>query len=423
MGGGTRENSPSRITEFPKMQFTEFSITNKWIGLISDLKIYNTFILNAWGVIRYKNKDEVSKMPYVQIDLKSKDNEINCIISSDLLLDINHDIKIKCIPDFNPHWYNVNSQGSCVDSDQGEISGFHVAYCGSGLYPLKCLGNICYSGCAGYYVNQALEYKTDLFKNYYYTINSESDDNIYYYLVAKPLGFSDWNRFSHAEANNIMSPIDIYSLDFWFYTQNFRNVKNPKEQYYGNNYTINFDNFVIIWNYHTYIKVYYNKSTEYYNAQCIPLYVINYPEYTSNFKNEIQLTKYHNQWIHITCGVHLSENSTFITKSVDVNTKLFNVPTTIPKNKNVTLIIDENSPRGYGVTLISDIRLWKCYSCGINLKYFDYVKGDKMFYELLHSFENQRGSTKTSERYDYFWDEVEEGPSYIKIQETDYPRI
>ena len=421
MGGGTRENSPSRITEFPKMQFTEFSITNKWIGLISDLKIYNTFILNAWGVIRYKNKDEVSKMPYVQIDLKSKDNEINCIISSDLLLDINHDIKIKCIPDFNPHWYNVNSQGSCVDSDQGEISGFQVAYCGSDLYPRKCLGNICYSGCAGYYVNQALEYKTDLFKNYYYTINSESDDNIYYYLVAKPLGFSDWNRFSHAEANNIMSPIDIYSLDFWFYTQNFRNVKNPKEQYYGNNYTINFDNFVIIWNYHTYIKVYYNKSTEYYNAQCIPLYVINYPEYTSNFKNEIQLTKYHNQWIHITCGVHLSENSTFITKSVDVNTKLFNVPTTIPKNKNVTLIIDENSPRGYGVTLISDIRLWKCYSCGINLKYFDYVKGDKMFYELLHSFENQRGSTKTSERYDYFWDEVEEGPSYIKIQETDYP--
>ena len=55
---------------------------------------------------------------YVQITLKLKDNEINCILSSDLILDINHDIKIKCIPDFNPHWYKVSSQRSYVYSHQ-----------------------------------------------------------------------------------------------------------------------------------------------------------------------------------------------------------------------------------------------------------------------------------------------------------------
>ena len=49
-------------------------------------------------------------MPNVQIGLKLKDNEINCIISSDLILDINDDIKIKCTPDFNPHLYQFPPQ-------------------------------------------------------------------------------------------------------------------------------------------------------------------------------------------------------------------------------------------------------------------------------------------------------------------------
>ena len=48
--------------------------------------------------------------------------------------------------------------------------------------------------------------------------------------------------------------------------------------------------------------------------------------------------------------------------------------------------------------LISDIRLWKFYSCGINLKYLDYRKRDNMFYDLLHSFENKRGSLRSHER-------------------------
>ena len=58
----------------------------------------------------------------------------------------------------------------------------------------KCLGNICYNHCPTNYLNQTLEYKIDLFKNYYYTINClsiEKDDNIYYCLEPKPLAYSE----------------------------------------------------------------------------------------------------------------------------------------------------------------------------------------------------------------------------------------
>ena len=56
-----------------------------------------------------------------------------------------------------------------------------------------------------------------------------------------------------------MNPIYIYSLDFWFNTQNFGQ--------YENDYIINFDILLLFGiNYHTYIKVYYNKLTEDYNA-------------------------------------------------------------------------------------------------------------------------------------------------------------
>ena len=136
-----------------------------------------------------------------------------------------------------------------------------------------------------------------MFKNFYCTIKSEKDNdkNTLYRLQSTPLYHFDWNRFSHAEGTNILSPIDTYSIDFWFYTQNFRNVRYPKDKFnsgenkYTNSnqkyktYTHNFDNIVIIWDYHTYVKVYYNRTNGYYYAQCIPLYVINHPEYTSTF--------------------------------------------------------------------------------------------------------------------------------------------
>ncbi len=91
---------------------------------------------------------------YVQITLKLKDNEMNCIISSDLILDINHDIKIKSIPDFNPHWYKVSSQKCYVYFHKGENSGFPETYCAFGLPPCKYLGNICYYHCTTNYLNQ-----------------------------------------------------------------------------------------------------------------------------------------------------------------------------------------------------------------------------------------------------------------------------
>ena len=436
MGGGNVE----LLTEFPKINITEFSITNKWIGLLSDVKIFNTFILNAWGIVKFHSEDEVAKKPFKQIDFKIKGSTTECVKQSDLSMDLGYTLKVKCVPDFNPHWVKCSSM--TINGhywDQGEIYGFCIDDCGSDLHPRKCLGNTCYLGnCTSRsYINGAFEYKTDLFKNFYCTIKSEKDNdkNTLYRLQSTPLYHFDWNRFSHAEGTNILSPIDTYSIDFWFYTQNFRNVRYPKDKFnsgenkYTNSnqkyktYTHNFDNIVIIWDYHTYVKVYYNRTNGYYYAQCIPLYVINHPEYTSTFVNEINLTVSHHSWIHITCGAHLSENATYLSKDDNINQQFFIPPITIPTNKNVTLVIDENSPRGYGVTAIGDLRLWKCYSCAQSKKYFDYRKSDISFANALHSFDNRRYTGTTYTRNDSFSDQAGNAKGYIKFQETDYPGV
>ena len=39
---------------FPYVKFTQFTITNKWVGLLSDVKIYTKFIVNAWGIIKHQ---------------------------------------------------------------------------------------------------------------------------------------------------------------------------------------------------------------------------------------------------------------------------------------------------------------------------------------------------------------------------------
>ena len=43
----------------PYLYFSEFSITNKWIGLLSDLKIYKDFIIHPWNLI--KQDDDIIK--------------------------------------------------------------------------------------------------------------------------------------------------------------------------------------------------------------------------------------------------------------------------------------------------------------------------------------------------------------------------
>ena len=50
--GGSDSTGGGVLTyEMPYLEFTEFLITNSWVGLIRDVKIFDDFIMNAWGSI------------------------------------------------------------------------------------------------------------------------------------------------------------------------------------------------------------------------------------------------------------------------------------------------------------------------------------------------------------------------------------
>ena len=407
------------ISEYPKIVISEFSITNKWVGLLSDLKIYNTFMVNAWGIIKYGEEDEVARFPFRQIDFKVKESNNECIKHSDLLTDLGNTYKINCVLDFNPHLVSCSSQSSqAVIWDQGLLYGFCNGGCGESD---KCLGNLCIKSVCYYSNSKSFEYKSDLW-NYNFISMGQTrnifNPNILSILSVPKIYNFDWNRRPHAESYNIASPNNTYSICFWFLSKNFRNVKNAIELY-GNEHTQNFENIILIWDYHTYIKVYYNKTTNKFVAQCIPLYVINHPEYTSNIF-EVNLINGEGKWSYINCGVNIAEKITYVTENDTINDQIFNPLIQIPTDKTVSLIIDENSPRGYGFTFVTDIRLWKCYSCGFELKYFEYFKEDLRFYNLLHSFLNKKDKSLW-QKYDIFYDQLQIATDYSIVQVTDYP--
>ena len=77
---GQSDGSPNY--EMPYIDFTEFAITNSWVGLLRDVKVYDDFIINAWGAIRNPNDDSTT-YPFVYIPLH--DYNYECLNSSDYI--------------------------------------------------------------------------------------------------------------------------------------------------------------------------------------------------------------------------------------------------------------------------------------------------------------------------------------------------
>ena len=92
--------------EFPYVKFTQFSITNKWVGLLSEIKIFTKFIVNAWGIIKHEHvKDEGDDIPDSAIEsitLKS-DSASSCLLTNQILNQPSSGYKVQCVVDYNPH--------------------------------------------------------------------------------------------------------------------------------------------------------------------------------------------------------------------------------------------------------------------------------------------------------------------------------
>ena len=277
---------------YPYVKFTQFSILNTWVGLLSDVKVYNRFLANAWGIVRHQHEtlgtavDDVPDSAISEIDLKSE-TENSCLLSTQILNQPAAGYTIECVTDYNPHFYTGcgSMEAQTVRYHQGDgYRGLCDACCGTNGYALnRCLGG--HDSPCGYREdNQSCETQSPVWKNWYPSGGNKIVCNIVYYI--------DYNRFKYAKVTNVCSPQDVWAIDFWFYTGTCHAVyKRTGGLDWGNSQkdnNNNFKEFVIEWNYHIRIRVHAEKTDDVpthndydYLVDCTPIVVLEHPDLNS----------------------------------------------------------------------------------------------------------------------------------------------
>lgn len=308
---------------YPYIKFTQFSITNTWVGLLSDVRIYNRFVANAWGIIKFayqtveKSDDDIPDSAVNVLSLKSE-NEDNCLLLTQILNKPATGYKVQCVADYNPHFYQGcgdNMETQTVRYHQGDgYYGLCSATCGYNGWQLhRCLGGHD-TPASYYYDNQSCETQSPVWKNWYPSIGTNHK------IQCSIVEFIDYNRFKYAYVKDVYSPQDVWAIDFWFYTgtchaviirnsnMNWDDLDKSKK---NNN---NFKEFVLEWNYHIRIKVYTVKETDNpryvdynYYVDCTPIIVLEHPDLDSPEIKSNNLGNRHYNWTYVTCGVNFQE--------------------------------------------------------------------------------------------------------------------
>ena len=418
---------------FPYVRFTEFTITNKWIGLLCDIKIYNKFMANAWSMIKYKysdkanDRDDAADTAIEEINLRS-DTPESCLLSNQILNQPASGYKIECVADYNPYFYKLCPNGMRdldISYDQRPSCCNSVSsVCNNrGGEPSKCIRGSIYS-C--YNENEAHGYEnvSPLWKTFYpiYTSNDNKNKKI----VFRWLNYIDYNRYKYAKIENIISPQDVWAIDFWFKTSTNQAIKFRKDKAIysaddsNNN---NFKEFIIEWNYHAKVRVFKEEdeltNETKYQVECTPIVVVehsdlNSPEtYTEN-KDDI-----HYQWKYVTCGVNFPEKIFYLTTTNRLTEeKAFSSELVLIPGGTTYLSIYENSRTGYGFTLIYQLRLWHCYNCAQAFRNLRYQNGDKNFNSVLHAFSGEGTSSSDSQS---IVDQANSSVSTFVFQAADFP--
>ena len=416
---------------YPYIKISQFTITNTWVGLLSDVKIYNRFIANAWGIIRHQHetlgeaKDDIPDSAIVEIDLKSQSKE-GCLPTNQILNQPGPGYQIECVNDYNPHFYKGCSsmEAQTVRYHQGD--GYYQlcnACCGWSWALNRCLGGHD-SGCSDYYPDQSCETQSPVWKNWYPFMSGKT-------IRCMPVEYIDYNRFKYAKATNVASPEDVWAIDFWFYTSTCHSLVRRiggldwnNDRANNNN---NFREFTIEWNYHIKIRVHAEKrdddpnSAIYdYYVDCTPIVVLEHQDLNSPEVIINNLGNRHYDWSYVACGVNFQEklfyqtNNNKISEEIPFTSKLVVIP-----SEKTTLVFNENSPSGYGFTFIHQMRLWHCYNCAHNFRNLDYMTDDKNFNAVYHNFDgvNNGGSNP----FMYFSDSAGAATSYAMNQAADFP--
>ena len=415
---------------FPYVKFTQFSITNKWVGLLSDVKIFNKFIVNAWGILKHQyldQDDSADDIPDSAIEeyILRSDTKDSCLLTSQIVNQQAAGYKVECVSDYNPHYYKFcgSMEAQTVRYHQGDAEGGNYlckACCSSDTKPHRCLGGHPSDSCGAWDVDHSCENQTPIWKPTYLTFDSNR-------IVCNRLYYIDYNRFKYARSNNVESPQDVWAIDFWFKTSTNQAVTDrtyPHTFATNNGNNNNFVEFIIEWNYHLRIRVYKVVESEReskfsYEVECTPLVVLEHPDLDTPEKITNNIGNVHYKWAYVTCGANFQEkvfymtNNNRFTKDVPFTSKLVLIP-----SAKTTLSITENSRTGYGFTIIYQLRLWHCYNCAHAFRNLDYAKGDKNFNAVYHNFDGSGISDSVTQS---FSDQAGNAKATTMTQAADFP--
>ena len=402
--------------EYKKFSFDTFKFAKNMIGHISDITLFSSFIINAFGYALHKDNPNsiFSENPnglnmiIKQFPLKYKKesskiyNEKNEIIGvSEWENTIKHCLdEISYIENINE---NIKSRAQCTEdylayTDQDckdkEYVNFNTEYlppnCVEGASKCSDIDQIIYSTVSCDYMLASCDnWSVNSIRNliFLYEIRTK------YYIICGSANGLDIARFKENTVPNILSPVDEFKMEFWFLSQS----------YVGNN----FGELTIHWTGHVKIKVSYDPAIDKYSALCVGL---DSNDNEVSFTYQSSLLK-DNKWRYVVCGVHIQKNEIYITnlqkENQGPNCRKSLTTINIPTNDLTTLSVSENSRINFGVTYIKELRLWKCYECSSDRAFVLFDRDDHGFDNVIHyfKFENSSGLLKDYKNNIYTGDE------------------
>ena len=404
----TVDSSPLEFlhTTYLKYQFISFIFSKYMIGHITDLTIFNSFIINALGYASHKdNSNSIFSSSNINgLNLIYKTFPLKYKISPNKITNADGVATgVSSWPTSTQHCLDdlditdlttIKPNAKCTEdyityTDQKCEDNQFVKY-NTANYPPTCVENA--SKCSD--ITQVLKRMDTTCDYLVATCDNKSlnsinnlifsyiDNTNKKYIICGSANGLDIARFNPGTISNIISPTDEFKMEFWFLTQS-----------YVNN---NFRKLTITWTGHIKIIITYDSVLNKYKANCIGLDSSNNEVYFTY--SEINTED--NKWRYVVCGVDIPNNEIYVTNLQKEN-QLLNykknlVDVNIPSSSLTTLIIEENSPTNFGVTYIKELRLWKCYDCSSDKAFVFFNRDDEFFDKVIHyfKFEDPKGLLK-----------------------------
>lgn len=333
-------------TSFPSMVFDSIDIGYEFSGLISDLRVYRTFMLNPYAYVTGNKKNQNLVISYT-LDGKTSSSDcmsdpmLNLSSYSDLTLDqllntYTKKLGITCKPDYNGYISGSCSPGSFFDYTDMQRRENPCNQC-----DYNCLDNCAGKGgrtrcqCDLSTANQILRFDKNVTSHYC--------DTLPYMDLSK----SDSLDLSPVKA----AKTGEYSIEFWFYLYSY------KQDY------VAFDSEEIIWDQHLYMRIYNSNNTL--GTTCNPVFVIDKAgEYMKYGKDELLSKGGLYTWVYVSCSVSIPSK---VFNTVKGNSYSLETPATlIPdysklQNTKLTIRAGAKARINYGFLFIKDIKLWSLF--------------------------------------------------------------